>query len=387
MTRIAVLVAALLTAGCAGQPSAPALTSEQLQKNYRAIPLDGFSDGIKHWRDRNGTRYARYEPTQIVGIAENIVLLQRNNGGWIENRDPARIMSQDEIAYAWRDKYNSQSSFDNRNVYTQIEYLFAAYDQTHEPRYRDSALLGFEYILRMQNKNCGGWPHTVPGTQPYHGDITFADEVTSGVLRTLRKMESGSEPFSSLDAATRQRAGEARERGDACVLKLQVVQNGQLTGWAGQYDPRTLQPVQGRSFELPAVVSQESVEMARYLMSIPNPSPDVVKSIEGVMSWFDRSKLVGWKIDTITLEQPIRYQFHTAATDRVLVQDASAGPLWGRFYDLKDNGILLANRDGRRVEKYSDITHERRTGYAWYGTWPQKLLYEEYPTWKKRTGR
>jgi hypothetical protein len=37
------------------------------------------------------------------------------------------------------------------------------------------------------------------------------------------------------------------------------------------------------------------------------------------------------------------------------------------------------------VKKYSlaEIGHERRNGYAWYGIWPQKLLSDEYPAWRK----
>jgi PelA/Pel-15E family pectate lyase len=66
------------------------------------------------------------------------------------------------------------------------------------------------------------------------------------------------------------------------------------------------------------------------------------------------------------------------------VQDANAPRMWGRFYDLKDNSVVLANRDSVRVKQYSEITHERRTGYGWYGLWPEKLLSTEYPAWQAR---
>jgi hypothetical protein len=26
----------------------------------------------------------------------------------------------------------------------------------------------------------------------------------------------------------------------------------------------------------------------------------------------------------------------------------------------------------------------RRNGYAWLGSWPEKLLEQEYPAWKKK---
>ncbi|MDQ8023476.1 MAG: pectate lyase [Moraxellaceae bacterium] len=384
----AAMILGLVLGACSStQEQAPVTRAAPPPGGYKAIPLEGFSDGIKHWRDRNGNDYAKYEPAQIVEIADNLLLYQRNNGGWVENRDPTRIVSLGDRAEFVAERVQPKGSFDNRNVYSQIEYLSAVYLQTKDERYRAAALKGLDYTLANQHRQCGGWPHTVPSDIPYHGYITMADEVTSGVLRMLRKVAEGSEPFGFMDAATRERARVALQKGDACVLKLQVVQNGQPAGWAGQYHPDTLQAAQGRSFELPAMVSQESVEMVRYLMGIPNPSPEVIRAIDGAMAWFDRSALRGWKIETVKLDKPVKYEFHTATTDRLLVQDPTAPLLWARFYDVKDNSVVLANRDGIRVTKYADITHERRTGYAWYGVWPAKLVAEEYPDWKKRMGR
>jgi len=34
----------------------------------------------------------------------------------------------------------------------------------------------------------------------------------------------------------------------------------------------------------------------------------------------------------------------------------------------------------------AEIEVERRTGYAWYGTWPQKLIDKKYPAWLKSKG-
>lgn len=351
---------------------------------YTAISLKGMSDSIQHWRNRYGDKYAKYADDQIVEIANNVLLYQRNNGGWVENRDPTRILTAEEIAAITLDKANPTGSFDNRNVYSQVEYLSAAYLQTGDTRYRDAALRGIHYTLQMQHPKCGGWPHTVPGEQPYHPYITMADEVTSGVLRTLRRISDGAEPFGWTEGWLRSAAADALKKGDACVLKLQVRQNGKLAGWAGQYKPDTLEPAMGRSFELASIVSQESVEMTRYLMGIERPTPEQIAAIEGAIDWFKRSAITGWKIETFKIDPPIKYEYHTASTDRRLVQDPAAPRMWGRFYDLNDNSVVLANRDSVRARQYSDIHHERRTGYAWYGVWPEKLLSVEYPAWQAR---
>ena len=353
----------------------------------KPISLAAFSDGIKHWQDRHGKDYARYQPRQVTEIADNLLLYQRDNGGWIENRDPARILDAAEKAALVAEKAEARGSFDNRNIYSQVEYLAGVFGQTRRAAYRDAAARGLDYALAQQLASCGGWPHTVPGTQSYHGYITIADEVTSGLLRLMRKISAGAEPFGYVDPATRARAQAALIRGDECVLKLQVVQNGKLTGWAGQYDPATLQPAQGRAFELPSIVSQETVEMLRYLMSIQEPSAAQVDAIESAVDWLRHSQIRGLRLEKVTLAKPVQYQYHVATFDYRLVDDASAPPLWARFYDLRDNSVVLANRDSVRVKTLTEVHPERRSGYAWYGVWPAALLSEEYPAWRARHPR
>ena len=46
--------------------------------------------------------------------------------------------------------------------------------------------------------------------------------------------------------------------------------------------------------------------------------------------------------------------------------------------------MVLATREGVRVAQYADIPRERRTGYTWYGNWPQNFLDRDYPKWQKR---
>jgi PelA/Pel-15E family pectate lyase len=351
---------------------------------YEAVRLDSFSDAVHHWQNRHGKDYARYSDDQIVEIADNILLYQRHNGGWIENQDPARKLNAQEIAAITAQKSDPRVSFDNRNIYAQIEYLMAVYDQTKSETYRAAAMKGLEFTLSQQVPVCGGWPHTLPPSTDYHHKLTIADEVTSGNLRMLRKISLKQTPFTSIDEETRQTTEAALKRGDDCVLKLQIRQNGALTGWAGQYDPVSLMPSKGRTFELPAIVSQETVAMLDYLMSIDHPTPQQIAAIEGAVNWLKRSEIKGYALKTIPLDPPVKYEYHTATFDRELVADDKAPPLWVRFYDLNDNSVVLANRDGVRVKTYADIHPERRSGYSWYGDWPQRLIEVEYPAWKAR---
>ncbi|HVF97585.1 MAG TPA: pectinesterase family protein, partial [Flavisolibacter sp.] len=60
--------------------------------------------------------------------------------------------------------------------------------------------------------------------------------------------------------------------------------------------------------------------------------------------------------------------------------------IWARFYDIETNKPFFTGRDGIKRWDVSHIESERRNGYAWYGTWPQKLLEKDYPVWLKKNG-
>ena len=182
--------------------------------------LDGFADGIQHWQNRHGSDYARYPPDQVGRIADNLLLYQRRDGGWIENQDPARILDDVERAAFAGQRDRNGGSFDNRNIYTQVEYLAAAFARSGDARYRDASLRGIDFILAQQLPRCGGWPHTVPATQSYHPHITIADDVTAGVLGTLRLVSSDTVLFGFVSQALRTRVDAAIAQGDACLLRL-----------------------------------------------------------------------------------------------------------------------------------------------------------------------
>ncbi len=349
------------------------------------LPLDGFADCIHHWQNAHHmktTPYPRLAEDDVAGIAETLMLYQRANGGWKENEDPLRILSEQERAQVQADKGKTDTSLDNRNGWPQVEYLAGAYRQLGKQVYREAARRGLAFLLESQTA-AGGFPHTYPSRVGYHPYITFADDITPDVLRLLRRVSQGAEPFGWVEAEWRQRAAEAVERGNRCLLQLQIRQGGRLTVWAGQYDPETLVPVQARAFELPALVSRESVPVVKYLMELEHPSPEVRAAVEAAIDWYRSTALKGWRIETVAAE-PVKYTWHTSTTDRRLVADPQAPALWARFYTLEANTPLLVNRDGKPVERYEQIERERRTGYEWYGTWPQSLLDKDYPAWKQR---
>jgi PelA/Pel-15E family pectate lyase len=105
----------------------------------------------------------------------------------------------------------------------------------------------------------------------------------------------------------------------------------------------------------------------------------VKESIASAVNWFEQSKIVGKRVITVTGGQ------YENGRDRMVVDDASAPPMWARFYDLETNRPFFCSRDGVKQASMAEISWERRMHYAWYGSWPRKVL-DAYPKWKKRVG-
>jgi PelA/Pel-15E family pectate lyase len=354
-----------------------------VENSTAQLPVDKFKDGIKHYRDGSGQRdYARFKPEQIVEIADNILLHQRNNGGWPSNWDPLRILSNKEIQAIRRDRGKLDTTFDNRSTYPQIEYLSHAFLGTGEEPYRQAVLKGLEFVFSAQYEN-GGFPHSYPSQSNYRPHITFNDDSMVGVLSMLRRVATGAKPFEWIPEELKIRAVEAVRRGDECILRTQVVVDGQRMIWPGQVDKESLQPTQARSYELPSLMSAESVGVVRYLMGVDCPNPEIRRAIESAVRWFEQSKIEGIRIQSVSNE-PVRYNNHTATTDRIVVEDPNAPPIWARFYEIGTNRPFMANRDGTKVYSLAEVHHERRTGYGWYTTSPNSLLEDDYPKWRAK---
>ena len=54
--------------------------------------------------------------------------------------------------------------------------------------------------------------------------------------------------------------------------------------------------------------------------------------------------------------------------------------MWARFYELGTGRPFFCDRDGVVKYQLSEIGYERRNGYAWYSTIPNKAL-QAYDAW------
>jgi len=106
-------------------------------KKYTTIDYAPFSDNTGHWysiADKHNVINAlpdrpRYKPTEITAIADNMLLFQKNNGGWPKNYDFFAILTPEQKKLVEASKAETNTTFDNGNTYTQIAALAIAYNQ------------------------------------------------------------------------------------------------------------------------------------------------------------------------------------------------------------------------------------------------------------------
>jgi PelA/Pel-15E family pectate lyase len=320
-----------------------------------------------------------YGSDESIRVAENVLLYQNENGGWPKNVDMARKLSESQKKRLAKERTHSETLIDNGATWTQIRYLALVHEATGEQRFADAAGRGLEYLLEAQYDN-GGWPMIYPLREGYYSHITFNDGAMIGVMELLRDVADGEKPFEFVDSDLRARCQTAIDKGLDVILKCQVIVDGKPTVWCAQYDEVTLEPANARTYELASLSGYESVGIVKYLMELENPSPEVKRAVDSAIHWFNEVKINGQRVEWV------RSSGSNRPTDRIVVLDPSAGPLWARFYAIGSNRPMFVGRDGIVHEHLADIERERRLGYAWLGEWADDLVEEDYPEWQKKQG-
>ncbi|MGC4103536.1 pectate lyase [Ferruginibacter sp.] len=365
--------------------------SLQAQVEKPAIDLGIFSDASNHWYaiPDKGTvifprpGHPRYTTTDVAPIADNILLYQKDNGGWPKNYDMQAILTPDQKDSLVMAKPILNTTFDNRTTYSQIAYLAKAYSYFKEDKYKDAALKGLAFIIQAQYSN-GGWPQYFPleAKGNYSRHITYNDDAFGGIILLLKDITEGDPVYSFVDAKLKKQLQQAYDKGLDCILKTQINDNGKPTAWCQQHDEITLQPAWARKFEPPSICNAESVQLVLFLMSIKKPSPEIIEAVQNAVAWFNESKITGIRVETFAAPEMVT-PFRISRTDRRVVNDSAAAPIWTRYYELKTHRPVFCNRDSKVVYSLAEVDRERRDGYSWYTYEPQKAL-KQYTVWQPK---
>jgi PelA/Pel-15E family pectate lyase len=329
------------------------------------------------WNDAQRQRPEWYGGESALRIADNVLLYQRETGGWPKNINMALVLSEQSRNVLLPEKKQTDSTLDNGATVSQMIYLARVYNATRQNRFQESFLKGLDYLLKAQYEN-GGWPQSYPDLSGYARHITFNDNAMRNVLTLLQNIAKKQPEYLFVDEARRQKSAAAVNRGIDCILKTQIVVNNKKTAWCAQHDSVTLAPAEARSYEKISLSGSESVGITRFLMSIDKPSPQIIEAVQSAIAWFESARVEGLRL--------VRKPDASGMVDRIVVPDASAPPMWARFYDIATNRPIFCGRDG--IIKYSlaEIEHERRNNYRWYVEEPLTLLEKDFPEWKKKLG-
>jgi PelA/Pel-15E family pectate lyase len=363
------------------------LTTSGVQARAETIDVAKFHDSAHHWYDiRDEDReitplpgQKRYDRSEIAKIADNILRYQKSNGGWPKNYDMRAILTDEQQRILGQNRGSRETTFDNGATHSHVQYLAEAYTRTQDARYREACLKGIEFILKAQLEN-GGWQQFYPDTAGYRRYITFNDGAMIGVMKVLSRIVEARPEYAFVDSHYTRRVQVAFKKGLECILKCQMKDEDGLTAWCQQHDDRDLRPRPARTFEPAAVSGMESAEIVLFLMSLPDPDPDLVAVIQGAVRWFERSRISGVRVKEITARHA-RYVYHETDKDRLLVTDPAAPDLWARYYEIGTNVPLFCNRDGKAVYSLAEVERERRTGYGWYTDAPSEI-FSRYPAWQ-----
>lgn len=320
---------------------------------------------------------AWYSSKEAKQVAENVLLYQRDIGGWPKNVPMQQPLSKAEKKELLALKSTGlEATTDNGATTQEMLFLSKIYAQTKDERYKGSFLKALDYILEAQYDN-GGWPQFYPLKKGYYSHITYNDDSMVHIMNLLLELKNNSDYYSIKPTKTQlEQVNLAFKKGIDCIVNTQYKQNGVLTGWCAQHDEVTLLPAKARAYELPSLSGAESAGIVSLLMSVENPSAAVIQAVNSAVVWFENSKVLG-------LRQERVYDANGRVTDKVMVADDQAPPLWGRFMELDDNTPFFCDRDGVKKYKLSEIGSERRNGYKWYTDAPSRVL-AKYPKWKKK---
>lgn len=330
-----------------------------------------------------------YAGPEASRIADVVLSFQTPAGGWSKNlnmtgnpRSPGMHFAPDNasknLGVADFDapltgSWNYVGTFDNNATITQLHYLakvIAATPAKQNEKYRAAFLRGMDYIFASQYPN-GGWPQVWPIQGGYHDGITLNDDAMLNVLGLTLAVASDTNRFAFIPADVRAKAAEAYKRGLDCLLALQVTENGHRAIWCQQYDALTLQPASARNYEMPAMAAGESGGILLFFMRLPNPDDRVVAAVHSAAAWFQKTAI-----------RDSAFKKQNSEVGRMLISTPGNGPVWARYYEIGTDRPIFGDRDKTIHDTVTEISKERRNGYAWYGDTAKRAL-EHYARWSK----
>ena len=177
----------------------------------------------KNWPDvirKNDAAW--FASAEAKNIAENVLLYQRNIGGWPKNIQLQNALSESEKQKLIALKSDlHEITTDNGATCQEMLFMSKMYAQVKDERYKESFLKGLNYLLEAQYKN-GGWPQFYPLKKGYYTHITYNDDSMVNILNVMKQVSEGTDYYSIKPSQTIvEKTKKAFDKGIDCILKNQ----------------------------------------------------------------------------------------------------------------------------------------------------------------------
>ncbi|AWB69260.1 pectate lyase (plasmid) [Saccharobesus litoralis] len=339
-------------------------------------PVNNALNQYQAWLSSASTQAQRLQQDQQK--ADVILSWQLASGGFFKHKPAVYLKPWDGQSprSGWLgDNGTEVGTIDNNATVSEILFLANVFQRSHDKRYKDAARRALDYLLIMQYPT-GGWPQVYPtrsqypqGVTAYSSYVTFNDNAMIRVLLLLDLIKQQHAPVNNqlFSAAQHKRVEQAIATGIRYILKAQIKQNGVKTVWCAQHDPVTYAPKPARIYELASKSGSESVLITSYLMSQPQ-TPEIKQAVLAALRWFDQVGVKDRAYVKIKRENKGRDPLYNP------IQAAPGKTMWYRFYQLEQDVGFFSDRDGGVYFDIMAISQERREGYSWAGTYPEKLF-------------
>jgi PelA/Pel-15E family pectate lyase len=153
------------------------------------------------------------------------------------------------------------------------------------------------------------------------------------------------------------------------IMKMQISQDGKKTEWYAQHDPLTLAPTAARAMEPAALSGLETARLVKFLMTISEPSDELVETIRSGLAWLEQVKMT---------------QLAKQDGKTVYISDPnSTETYWARFYDLESSEPVFPGRDGKLYKSYEAMVAVNDLGHDFLSTIPDSIVTNGQKKWQK----
>jgi pectinesterase len=133
--------------------------AKSLEKERQSKSQEKVTDWNKFIASKDDNWFGTDEAQKI---AENVLLYQRDIGGWPKNIQMQNSLSENEVSQLLKMKSNPTGcTADNGATCQEMVFLSKIYGHFPNEKYKNAFLRGLMYLLMAQYDN-GGWPQFFP---------------------------------------------------------------------------------------------------------------------------------------------------------------------------------------------------------------------------------